>query len=220
MIKSYFITGTDTDCGKTYVTVALLQYLHQQKMRARALKPIASGCHLKQGVWVNDDVQRLEKANGNNPSAINHLTLRSPISPNLAAAEEGVAFTAAKIKSFYEAYPKTDLDYLLVEGAGGLLVPLNEQETWLDFLVQTRMPVLLVVGMRLGCMNHALLTAYALRKQHIPCHGWIANFLDPNMLAQAENLQTLQHWLAYPFLGSIPYQGVFCPASSTTRDII
>ncbi len=213
MIKTYFITGTDTDCGKTYVTVALLKYLQQQKMRARALKPIASGCQLEQGELVNDDIQRLEQANGSHPSAIYNWKLRSAISPNLAAAEEGVSITAAQIKTFCVAYPKTDLDYLLVEGAGGLLVPLNERETWIDFLVQTRMPVLLVVGMRLGCMNHALLTAYVLRKQHIPCHGWIANFLDPNMSAQLENLATLQHWLDYPLLGTIPFQGEFCPES-------
>ena len=213
MIPTYFITGTDTDCGKTYATVALLDYLQQQNKMGRAIKPVASGCHYDQNNWVNADIQQLTQANGAHPAPICQWTLRSAISPNLAAAEEGVTITTAQIKAFYQAYPKSDLDYLLIEGAGGLLVPLNEQETWIDFLVQTRIPVILVVGMRLGCMNHALLTAYALQKHHIPCHGWIANFLDPTMLASAENLATLQRWLNFPLLGTIAYQGTFCSKS-------
>lgn len=209
MIKTYFITGTDTDCGKTYATVALLQHLRRQNKIARAMKPVASGCYYEQGKWVNADVEQLTEANGTHLADICRWTFRSPVSPNLAAAEEGVAIHVAEIKAFYRDYPKSDLDYLLIEGAGGLLVPLNEQETWMDFLVQTRVPVILVVGMRLGCMNHALLTAYALEKQHIPCCGWIANFLDPTMLAQTENLHTLQQWLRCPLLGTISYQGSF-----------
>lgn len=209
MLKTYFITGTDTDCGKTYVTVALLNHLRQKQLKVRALKPVASGCQEENGVLINQDIMRLEQANGAQTPPIWQWKLRSPISPNLAAVEDNVIITTSKIKTFYENYPKTDLDCLLIEGAGGLLVPLNDQETWVDFLVQTRIPVILVVGMRLGCMNHALLTAYALNKQHIHCGGWIANFLDPNMLAQAGNLETLKQWLQYPYLGSVSYNGSF-----------
>lgn len=213
MLHTYFMAGTDTDCGKTYVTVSLLDYLHRQSLSARALKPVASGCIEVQGVRVNEDVQRLEAANGTTSSPICHWMLPTPIAPHLAAKAAGVSISAAKIKAFCDAYPKEDLEYLLIEGAGGLLVPLNGQETWIDFLVQTYTPVILVVGMRLGCINHALLTAYALMKQHILCHGWIANFLDPDMLAQAGNLETLERWLDYPLLGTVPYQGTFCPHS-------
>ncbi|MGV3739972.1 MAG: dethiobiotin synthase [Gammaproteobacteria bacterium] len=211
MLKTYFITGTDTDCGKTYVTVALLNYLRQKNLKAIGLKPVASGCKEEHGVLINQDIQCLEQANGSQIPAIYQWKLRSPIAPHLAAQEEGIHITAEKIKTFYENYPKESLDYLLIEGAGGLFVPLNDQETWLDFLVQTHIPSILVVGMRLGCINHALLTAYALRKQHINCAGWIANYLDPNMLKQTENLETLKHWLQYPYLGSISYQGSFFP---------
>jgi dethiobiotin synthetase len=129
----------------------------------------------------------------------------------LAAKEEGQVISSVQIKTFYESYPKDDLDYLLIEGAGGLLVPLNDQETWIDFLDHTHIPVILVVGMRLGCINHALLSAHALAKHHIHCHGWIANFIDPNMLAQNENLHTLEQWLYPPLLGIVPYQGSFLP---------
>ena len=213
MIKTYFITGTDTDCGKTYVTAALLDYLRQQQVSAKALKPVASGCREENGEWVNDDIQRLEHANGGKAAPIHRWLMRSPIAPHLAAKEEGFSISAAKIKTFWEEYPKEGLDYLLLEGAGGLFVPLNEQETWVDFLVQSHIPVILVVGMRLGCINHALLTSYALIKHHIPCHGWIANFIDPHMLEQTQNLATLQQWLHYPLLGTIPYQGFFSPTS-------
>jgi dethiobiotin synthetase len=212
MIKTYFITGTDTDCGKTYATVAFLEHLKQQQLRAKALKPVASGCREQQGQLINEDICRLEQANGCNKTPIYRWLFQPPIAPHLAAEEAGVRITAEQIKAFYEAYPKTDLDYLLIEGAGGLFVPLNEQETWIDFLVHSRIPVILVVGMRLGCINHALLTAYALQKQHIACHGWIANFIDPQMSAQEDNLKTLQHWLQYPLLGTIGYQkGFICP---------
>lgn len=209
MLKSYFITGTDTDCGKTYVMVALLEYLWQQNRVARGLKPVASGCEVINGQLINPDIQRIEQANGTQIPPIWQWKFRPPIAPHLAAQEEGIHISAQKIKVFYDNYPKENLDYLLIEGAGGLLVPLNEQETWLDFLVQTHIPVILVVGMQLGCINHALLTAYALRKQHIPCHGWIANCLDPNMLALSDNLNTLKQWLQYPYLGRVSYQGKF-----------
>ena len=211
MIKTYFVLGTETDCGKTYTTVALLDYLRQKKINARALKPVASGCREEEGVWVNDDIQRIQQANGGHSGPINQWMLQPPIAPHLAALSAGVSISASKIKAFCESYPKEGLEYLLIEGAGGLFVPLNDQETWVDFLVQSHIPVILVVGMRLGCINHALLTTYALMKQHIPCHGWIANFIDPHMLAQDDNLQTLEQWLHYPLIGTITYQGSFVP---------
>ena len=162
-------------------------------------------------MWVNDDIQRIQQANGSHSGPINRWMLQPPIAPHLAAQSAGVSISASKIKAFCESYPKEGLEYLLIEGAGGLFVPLNDQETWVDFLVQSHIPVILVVGMRLGCINHALLTTYALMKQHIPCHGWIANFIDTHMLAQDDNLQTLEQWLHYPLIGTIPYQGSFVP---------
>lgn len=210
-MKSYFILGTDTDCGKTYATVALLTYLRQQNLQARALKPVASGCQEINGIMQNDDVARLQSANQDTTIPICQWMMHPPIAPHLAAKEAGFSITSAKIKAFYESYPKQDLDYLLIEGAGGLFVPLNDQETWVDFLYHSRMPVILIVGMRLGCINHALLTAYALRKHHIACEGWIANFLDPQMVMADRNLETLQQWIHFPFLGEIPFEGSFQP---------
>ncbi len=211
MIKSFFILGTDTNCGKTYVTVELIKFLRNQDLQVRAIKPVASGCHEDKGSWVNDDIQRLQQANGNHSAPIYQYMLQSPIAPHLAAKAANLSISVANIKAFYETYPKQGLEYLLIEGAGGLYVPLNNQETWVDFLLQTHIPVILVVGMRLGCINHSLLTAFALRKQSIRCHGWIANFIEPSMLAQEDNLSTLQQWLDCPLLGTIAFQGSFIP---------
>ncbi len=216
MLKTWFIVGTDTDCGKTYVTVALLEYLRQQKQVARALKPVASGCTEEHGVLVNEDIQRLEHANGVSSPPIHHWVMPLAISPHLAAKAEGLSLSVAEIQAFYESYPSKDLDYLFIEGAGGLFVPLNEQETWVDFLCQTQLPVILVVGMRLGCINHALLTAYALKQHQLTCVGWIANFIDPHMLVPTENLDTIAKKLDCPLLGTVPFQGMFVPQPTMT----
>ncbi len=211
MLNTYFVVGTDTDCGKTYVTVALLDYFRQQQQPAHALKPVASGCREEQGVLINEDVEALQKANGVLTPSINRWMMQKPIAPHLAARENGFTLSVSEILAFCQSYPSAGLEHLLIEGAGGLMVPLNDDETWIDFLTQSKIPVIIVVGMRLGCINHALLTAWALQSHGISCKGWIANFLDPKMSAQQENLHTLKRKLSVPLLGTVSFQGAFEP---------
>jgi dethiobiotin synthetase len=206
-MKPYFITGTDTNCGKTYVTCQLLDYLHERKQQAFALKPVASG-NLTSGEQSQcEDVFLLQQQNRNPSYAVNGWQFRSPISPHLAAKEVGTQLTVHDIARFCLKEQFASLDYLLIEGAGGLLVPLNEEETWLDFLKLTQIPVILVVGMRLGCLNHALLTDTVLKNNRIICAGWIANCLLEEMLALSENIETLALRMHMPLLATVPYKG-------------
>lgn len=200
-MKSYFIVGTDTDCGKTYTTCELVKLFKNQHQRVLAIKPLVSGCNDQ---FMNEDITRLQAANQTSQQICN-WQFKLPVSPHLAAFAENIEISAHAINQFCQQY--TDLDYLLIEGAGGLMVPLNEQETWIDFLKISQIPVILVVGMRLGCLNHALLTAFALEANQIPCVGWVANCLDDDMLLLAENIQTLQQKITAPLLGHIPYKG-------------
>lgn len=207
-MKSFFITGTDTDCGKTYAVCALHRYFVQQQKKVMALKPLASGCFLQNGQLFNADELQLQALNAGT-APVSFQKFEIPVSPHLAAQEVNQRIDLEELKAFCEAVPIDELDYLFVEGAGGLMVPLNDDETWIDFLHLTNMPVIIVVGMRLGCINHALLTTSVASHQHIPCAGWIANCLDPNMLMLEENIQTLQHKMEIPLLGRVGFNGVF-----------
>ena len=203
MSNAYFIVGTDTHCGKTYVTVKLIDYLRQQQTSVIAIKPIASG--------GNEDILALQSANAQTTPPICGWLMPQPVSPHLAAKHDGIRLSAAEIGHFCQSYPREAYDVLRIEGAGGLMVPLNDQETWIDFLKQTALPVIVIVGMRLGCINHALLTMAVLQRHNLRCAGWIANFIDPMMLMQKDNLDTLLTAIAPPLLGFVSFQGGFTP---------
>ncbi len=207
-MNQYFIVGTDTDCGKTYVTAQLVDGLKQHHQRVLAIKPVASGCVQRDGLLVSEDAAQLDAHHGIHLDDALFWRFKSPISPHLAAAEEGVALSAASIGNTCASFNSDDLDCLLIEGAGGLMAPLNAQETWVDFLIQTRIPVILVVGMRLGCINHALLTEAVLNMNRIDCVGWVANCLDPMMMALQENIDTLSDKLSFPHITTISFGGV------------
>lgn len=204
-MKSYFILGTDTNCGKTYVTCQLLRALQAENQNAVALKPVTSGCIEQNGVLISDDAACLAKYMDRTQDEICPWRLRLPISPHLAAQADGQSISAQMIVDFCTDQSFETLDYLLIEGAGGLMVPLNEQETWVDVLIQSKIQVILVVGMRLGCINHALLTALALKSHNIACAGWIANCIDNDMLALSENITTLSNKLDSPLLAVVPF---------------
>jgi len=209
-MKSYFILGTDTDCGKTYVTCAFMRYLQANNHTVMALKPVASGCHEEvTGHLKSDDAQRLQSCNDDPATNICPWPLRLPVSPHLAAKADGVSLSATSVAAFCIDPKWHAFDYVLIEGAGGLMVPLNAQETWIDVLKQTAIPVILVVGMRLGCINHALLTQSVLDAHQIPCAGWIANCLDNTMHCLEENIITLIDKMNMPLLGRVDYAGVF-----------
>lgn len=204
-MKRYFITGTDTDCGKTHAACTLLAYWNEQGVRAIGFKPVASGCRVEGGQCISDDAEALAQFGMHASARV--FRFEPPVSPHIAAERAGVSLRAVDVAASCNEAAPPDTEVLLVEGAGGLMVPLNEQETWLHFLKITKMPVILVIGMRLGCLNHALLTARVLQEEHIDCAGWIANWIDKDMLEPQENYKTLLEMMPFPLLGEIAFNG-------------
>lgn len=206
-MKRYFIVGTDTDCGKTYVTCQLVDYFKKKHNKVLGIKPVASGCIEENGHLVSQDVVQLQHHNGHSQQ-INRWLFAPPISPHLAAKEVGEHVSIEALQAFCNDQSFTTVDYLFIEGAGGLMAPINEKETWLDFLNASQIPTILVVGMRLGCLNHALLTDFALNVEQVGCVGWVANCLDEDMLALTGNIETLVERMTVPLLATIPYKGM------------
>jgi dethiobiotin synthetase len=207
-MKRYFITGTDTDCGKTYATCRLLQYFNQKNSVAFGIKPVASGCVFQENVLVSEDALLLQAQNPFPIESINPWRFKPPISPHLAARAVNQPLSIQKIAEFCTEFHIQNGQYLLIEGAGGLLAPLTDTESWVDVLQAVpEISVILVVGMKIGCINHALLTQCALNQNKISCAGWIANSIDKNMLAFEENIETLTQLLHIPLLGVIPFGG-------------
>ncbi|MBL7479284.1 dethiobiotin synthase [Legionella bononiensis] len=200
-MKRYFITGTDTDCGKTFVTGKLVEYFSN----AVAIKPIASGCSVVMDQLINSDAQHLMQNSPLSMDQINPWRFPLPVSPHLAAQDVGVVLDIHELSDYCLSLEVKEADIMFIEGAGGLMVPLNHSETWIEFLKASEIPVIFVVGMQLGCINHALLTGLALKTHHIECAGWIANCLDPDMLLLDENIETLKNLLEYPLLATLPF---------------
>ncbi|CAM3864488.1 dethiobiotin synthase [Bordetella tumulicola] len=204
---SIFVTGTDTGVGKTLVSTALLHALAQHHGRVVGMKPVAAGTELIDGVHANEDVIALRAAATCSvpPELDNPVLLPDPVSPHIAAARAGVRIDIAHLVACQRAL--TELaDAVVVEGAGGFLVPLSDTETGADLAQALGLPVLLVVGLRLGCLNHALLTTEAIRARGLTLAGWVANHVDANMLAQENNIAFLQQKLQVPLVATIPFQ--------------
>lgn len=208
-MKRYFITGTDTDCGKTYITRQLVHFVSN----SGAIKPVASGCALVDGKLINSDAQQLQQNSALSLDVINPWRFKSPVSPHLAAKEHGVELSITQLADYCLNLQIPGIETLFIEGAGGLMVPLNDKETWMDFLILTQIPVVLVVGMKLGCINHALLTSAALKANRIGCVGWIANCIDSEMLSLPENINTLQRMMDMPLLAITLHSGELIPQS-------
>ncbi|MFQ6404262.1 dethiobiotin synthase [Methylophilus sp. 'Pure River'] len=203
----FFVTGTDTSVGKTTVTVRLMQQLVAQGLTVIGMKPVASGCEWVDGRWQNDDVLQLTAASNVSAPAelINPYCFEPAIAPHIAAAQAGVEIDFNVIRAAYEQLT-TMADVVIVEGAGGLLVPLNATQTIADLIQALSLPALVVVGMRLGCINHALLTAQVLKQRNIDFCGWVANNIDPQMSVPQENLQSLITGLQQPPMLQVPFQ--------------
>ena len=198
--RTFFITGTDTGVGKTHVTCELLQQLRQNGVKACGYKPVASGCaHTPQGLR-NDDALALQQAAGTaEPYVhINPYAFEPPIAPHLAAAQAGVHVDLKRLNEAH-AQLSSRYDVVLIEGAGGWQVPLNEEVTFADWVGTQGWPVILVVGMRLGCINHALLSVDSILSR-APLLGWIANDLPPAMPMLDENIEALRHRISAPML--------------------
>lgn len=203
----FFVTGTDTGVGKTTVTVRLMQQLIAQGKTVIGMKPVASGCEWLEGRWQNEDVRLLTAASNVTapPELINPYCFNPAIAPHIAAAQACVEIQLEVIQTAYTQLTAM-ADVVIVEGAGGLLVPLNQTHSMADLIQALQLPALMVVGMRLGCINHALLTAQVLKARQIDCCGWVANRIDPHMSMSEENLQTLIDSLQQPPLLQVPFQ--------------
>lgn len=202
MARGYFITGTDTGVGKTTVSCALLRAFAAQGKRVIGMKPVVAG--RENGRW--HDVEQLIAASNISAAReyVNSYAFDPPISPHIAAQQAGTEIDLAVIQHAYQAL-SNQADIVIVEGAGGFLVPVNQTQNGADLARALNLPVILVVGMRLGCLNHALLTAQAIRIAGLPLAGWVANGIDPQMPAAAENVATLEQGLDCPLLGIIPF---------------
>jgi dethiobiotin synthetase len=204
--KRFFVAGTDTGVGKTVVTSALLLAAALRGYSTLGLKPVAAGCEQTDAGLRNEDALALQAASTVKLGyeQTNPVALREAIAPHLAAKHENRSLQASRLAGLCRgALPKADL--VLVEGAGGWRVPLTGRETLAALAVELQLPVILVVGIRLGCLNHALLTAEAIRNDRLPLAGWVANIIDPDTACIDENIETLERWLGAPRLATCPY---------------
>lgn len=206
LLNGYFVTGTDTEIGKTAVTAGLTWLAASQGLRAAAIKPLAAGQEFVDGRRVNEDVQRLRAATNMDLSdaEVGPLQLRTPCAPHIAAKLEGVAIERAPLLAAVRGVAAR-AEIAFVEGVGGFRVPLTESWDTADLAVDLGLPVILVVGLRLGCINHALLTAEAIRSRGLALAGWVANAVDPDQPHVADNLAALAQGLAdAPCWGHVP----------------
>ncbi len=200
--QSYFIVGTDTNVGKTYVASRIITQFVKDGYKTVGMKPIASGCELDaHGELINEDVTAL--SNASNIKAplklINPYRFQPAIAPHIAAQKEGVEINISTILSAYESL-KSQADIVVVEGAGGFLVPINQTQTLANLAVALKLPIILVVGMRLGCINHTLLTVEAIKSRGLHLAGWVANQIDPDMPVFQENMKSLKARIDAPVL--------------------
>lgn len=199
-----FVTGTDTGVGKTLISCALLHAFATRGLRVVGMKPVAAGCD---GNGHNRDVQQLQDASNVEVSCdqINPYRFADAVSPHIAAQNMGVHIDFSRILTSYRELA-SKADVVIIEGVGGFKVPLNNDQDIADLAHQLGLPVILVVGMRLGCLNHALLTASAINICGLKCAGWVANVLDAEMHGIQDNISTLEQRLAAPLLGVVPWQ--------------
>ena len=201
MTRGVFVTGTDTGVGKTLAACALLHALAARGVNAIPMKPVAAGAT---GA-INEDTAALIAAAGRGaPGDVTPVLLRDPMAPHIAAAREGVVLSLAPVKAAFDRLC-TQGDFIVVEGVGGFKVPLADGLDTVDMARAFGLPVVLVVGMRLGCLNHALLTADAIEASGLRLAGWIANHIDERMRVADENVGTLRSRLDAPLLGRLPF---------------
>ena len=201
----YFITGTDTGVGKTTVTLGLMLALQQQGHRVAAMKPVAAGCEETPAGLRNEDALRLQQASSVvlDYDLVNPCAFAPPIAPHIGASTAGETIDIDNLINKYKEISR-QAECVLVEGAGGWLVPLNAQQTLADLARALGLKVILVVGLRLGCLNHALLTAESIQAHGCGLAGWVANRLPGEMAAVNSNIEALKARLACPYLGCVP----------------
>jgi dethiobiotin synthetase len=204
--KVLFITGTDTDIGKTLIATGLLEAANSQGMKTAAIKPVAAGCSDIGEGPQNEDALMLQAAASTELSyqQVNPVALDEPMAPHIAAKEQGKRLSADRLTGFCRGITLLPVDLVVIEGAGGWRVPINNRESMAEIPKQLNAEVVLVVGLKLGCINHALLTAQAIRSDGVKIAGWVANTIDEDMLRLDENIDTLKQLINEPCLGVIP----------------
>lgn len=206
MKRGFFVTGTDTGVGKTLVACALLHAFARDGRRVVGMKPVAAGASDAAGRWGNEDVAALAAASNvqADRSSVNPYLLKLAVAPHIAAAAEGVVIDLSAIERSFATLREL-ADVVVVEGVGGFRVPLTDREDSADLAVRLGLPVILVVGMRLGCLNHALLTVEAIAARGLELAGWVANSIDPEMAKRPENVAALRARIAAPLLGEVAF---------------
>ena len=204
-MTGFFITGTDTGIGKTFAACALIHALQRRGLTVAPMKPIAAGTIDVNGVSMNEDVALLMDASAHRfaPHNVNPYCFNEAIAPHIAAAHENIGVDMSVIRTAFRELAGC-ADVVLVEGAGGFLVPLSDRESMALIPAALQLSVVLVVGMRLGCISHALLTAEAIQSRGLTLAGWIANTTGETMNAYADNLSTLQRMMGASLLGELP----------------
>ncbi len=203
--RGVFITGTDTGVGKTQTTLAIMICLKKQGLRVAGMKPIASGCAQTDSGLRNADALAIQQ-HGSIAlpySDINPFAYEPPIAPHLAAEEAGRAISMTAIADAYRRIQR-QVDWCLVEGVGGWLVPISARHTTADLVQYLLLPVVLVVGIRLGCLNHTLLSVQSIQRCGLRLLGWVANQVDPDAARPERNIATLRQWIAAPLIGIVP----------------
>ncbi|MCX4193017.1 dethiobiotin synthase [Methylophaga sp. OBS1] len=202
--KHIFVTGTDTEVGKTRISTGLIAVLQKQGLKAAGMKPVASGCDWIDGQWQNEDaLAMIAQSHVSLPyRLINPYAFEPAIAPHIAASRVNTRIDISEIKQHFEQI-KTEADAVVVEGAGGWLVPLNQTETMADLAVVLDLPVVLVVAIKLGCINHALLSIESIQQRGLRIAGWVANHLDAQH-ESAEIIDTLKQHISAPCLGVVP----------------
>lgn len=206
MTRGIFVTGTDTGVGKSWISTGLMAALQQHGLTVLGMKPVASGCDRTPAGLRNEDALLLQ-GQGSHPvdyDLLNPYTFAPPIAPHVAAAQAGVHIDLTPIETNYKILA-AQADVVVVEGAGGWLVPLNDHDTMADLAARLGLEVVLVVGLRLGCINHALLSVESIVRRGVPLAGWVANTLEPTMPVLADNLATLRARIEAPLLGVVPH---------------
>lgn len=219
---SLFVTGTDTEIGKTLISAALLRGFTREGLRAAAMKPVAAGASMVDGVLHNEDADQLDAAASVllPPDIRTPFMLKEPAAPHIVAARENVTIDMTRIVDAHNE-ALTMADVVVVEGVGGFRVPLNDELDTADLALALKLPVVLVVGMRLGCISHALLTAEAIAARGLQIAGWVANRVDPAMLFADENIDAiktrLEHQYDAPLLGVVPHLEPASPDVAATH---
>ncbi len=218
MRKGYFITGTDTDIGKTRVALGLLTLLGDAGYTTTVMKPVSAGCIKTNEGFRNEDALELIKHATIKPAyeSVNPYAFEAAIAPHIAANNTNVKIEIKTIKKHFNDISKK-ADFTVVEGAGGWNVPINATETMADVAKSLNLPVVLVVGMRLGCLNHAITTTQSMLNKKVEIAGWVANSLTLHFIEQQANIDALKSRLAIPFLGTIPFIEPMNPQSIAQR---